>query len=318
MTVGESTNRPATRGTMPESTTPGLRVRVGIPHFFREAAGASGYGSSRPKARLPRSIALARCLQALLAQGRAHHDQLLHIGGRCLQATPSLQRGEQLLPALCLEIEVFTDGHHRLDEVLELFAGQIRVHSLELDDPRQLPLACRDSLVAAEPVADLTLYLEDDLVISDPLFFDKQRWFLARSDGRAVLMPHRYEMVPGGGGQRLLVDGPLRPEFIQRFCQPQEAAASGRFADGQSVSFDRTANPHAGLFCVNSDQIRQLRRHELPRQGFVTPLETAATLTVLQHFAVLKPSLAQRAFLWVEHGHPSFLGLLKQMPPCQG
>ena len=292
-------------------------MRVGIPHFFREDGhGCMGYGSSRPKARLPRSLALARCLQALLAQGRAHDDLVLHIGGRCLQPTPALERSGPPLPPLEVEVHVFTDGSHRLEEVLQLFGGQIQVHSLDLEDPRQLPLACRDHLVAAEPRADLSLYLEDDLVLSDPLFFDKQRWFLERSGGRAVLMPHRYELIPGGGGRRLLIDGPLRPGFIGRFCQPKDAVASARFLDGQQVSFDRTANPHSGLFCVNSEQIHALRQQTLPRQGFVTPLETAATLTVLQHFAVLKPALAHRAFLWVEHGHPSFLGTLKTLPRC--
>jgi hypothetical protein len=262
-------------------------------------------------------LALARCLQALLAQQRGHNDLMLHIGGRCLQATPALRRGEQVLPALSLEIHVFSDGSHQLDEVLQLFGGQLRIHQVELEDPRQLPLACRDHLIAADPRVDLTLYCEDDLVISDPLFFDKQLWFLSRSNHQAVLMPHRYELVPGGEGRRLLVDGPLRPEFIGRFCQPKDAVASGRFLDGQTVNFDRAANPHSGLFCISSDQITLLRQHALPRDGFVTPLETAATLTVLRHFAVLKPSPEHRAFVWVEHGHPSFLGFLDKLPRCR-
>ena len=185
-------------GAMAVSIPPPVRVRVGIPHFFREDGTDQGYGSSRPKARQQRSLALARCLQALLAQGRAHDDLVVHIGGRCLQPTPALEHSEPPLPPLEVEVHVFTDGSHRLEEVLQLFGGQIQVHSLDLQDPRQLPLACRDHLVAAEPVADLTLYLEDDLVLSDPLFFDKQRWFLNRSEGRAVLMPHRYELIPGG------------------------------------------------------------------------------------------------------------------------
>ncbi|MBE9154467.1 hypothetical protein [Cyanobium sp. LEGE 06113] len=301
---------------MAVSIPPAVRVRVGIPHFFREDGTNQGYGSSRPKVRQQRCLALARCLQALLAQGRAHDDLVLHIAGRCLQAAPALERSGPPLFPLVVEVHVFTDGSHRLEEVLQLFDGQIQVHSLDLEDPRQLPLACRDHLVAAEPRADLSLYLEDDLVLSDPLFFDKQRWFLERSGGRAVLMPHRYELIPGGGGRRLLIDGPLKPEFIERFCQPKVAVASARFLDGQQVSFDRTANPHSGLFCVNSEQILKLRQQPLPRQGFVTPLETAATLTVLQQFAVLKPALAHRAFLWMEHGHPSFLGRLRTFPHC--
>ena len=43
-----------------------LQVRIGIPHFFRETAGGSGYGSGRPGQRLARCLALSRCLGSLL------------------------------------------------------------------------------------------------------------------------------------------------------------------------------------------------------------------------------------------------------------
>jgi hypothetical protein len=59
-----------------------------------------------------------------------------------------------------------------------------------------------------------------------------------------------------------------------------------------------------------------LRKHNLPTEGFIGPLETAATLTVLQHFPVLKPTIRQRNFLWVEHGHPSYEGYLNLFPRC--
>ena len=52
----------------------------------------------------------------------------------------------------------------------------------------------------------------------------------------------------------------------------------------------------------------------LPNDGFVSPLETAATLTVLQHFPVLKPAAPHQGFLAVEHGHPSFLSYLQTFP----
>ena len=43
-----------------------LQVRIGIPHFFRETEGGSGYGSGRPGQRLARCIALSRCISSLL------------------------------------------------------------------------------------------------------------------------------------------------------------------------------------------------------------------------------------------------------------
>lgn len=294
---------------MAESTTSPLaplRVRVALPHHFREAPEGTGYGSGRSGARFSRCLALARCLHALLQLERSRTDQVLHIGDRCLDPTEPLRQGDHPLPAIQLEIHLFTSGENTLAEVVDLFRERLELHRLDLEDPRQLPLAARDFLIAATPSADLSLYLEDDLVLSDPLFLDKQVWFLRGCGGKAVLMPHRHELIPGGHGQRLLVDGPLREGFIRRFTQPQMDAGRGRFWDGQEIHFDRTANPHSGLFCLNSAQTEQLRQLKLPREGFVGPLETAATFTVLPHFAVMKPSFAQRNFLWVEHGHPSF------------
>lgn len=293
------------------------RVRVGLPHYFHQSEGETGYGSCRRNARLPRSLALARCLNAMFALERQHSDLVLNIANRCLQPTPTLLRGEQLLPAVSVEVHVFTDGTHQLQDVLDLFAGRIEVHHLALENPRHLPLACRDNLINAEPGADLTIYTEDDLVINDPFFFDKQLWFLNQTNSQAVLMPHRYELIPGARGRRLLPDGPLKPELISRFYQSQQNVASGRFLDGQNVSFDRTTNPHSGMFCISTAQAALLREKDLPRAGFVSPLETAATLTVLQHFAVLKTNLAQRQFLWVEHAHNSYLEYLKVFTECQ-
>ncbi len=52
----------------------------------------------------------------------------------------------------------------------------------------------------------------------------------------------------------------------------------------------------------------------LPQLGFVSPLETAAKLMVLQNFPVMKPNLKNWTFLLIEHGHPSFLHYLNKLP----
>lgn len=289
-----------------QDSLPTLRVRAALPHFYREHPGGTGYGSGREGQRLARSVALARCIGALQALQRSDQDLVLNIGRRWLDSTPGAEAASVPLPPLTIDVHVFTDGEHVLEEVFQSLVRGVTVHQLRLDDPRQLPLEARDYLIRAEPDTDLSLYLEDDLVIGDPLFLDKQHWFLQGCEHRAVLMPHRYEPIPGRRGQRLLVDGPLRDGFIGRFTQPRQDVGRGRFRGGAEVRFDRTANPHSGLFCLSQSQVRQLRTQTLPRDGFISPLETAATLTVLQSFAVLKPGLAQRDFLWVEHGHPSF------------
>ena len=292
-----------------------MLVRVAIPHFIRETQGGTGYGSGRVGSHLPRSLALGRCLSSLLALRRSPADTELRHSTRSIGRIPALPDSDQRVERIEVDIHVWTNGVDCLQEVLELYADRIRVHSVSLENPKLLPIHARDWLIQQDPIADLNLYLEDDIVISDPLFLDKQMWFLERTNHKAVLMPHRFEPHPTDPEARFLLDGPLPDRLIKPFCNPQRGVASGRFrTDLDPVSFDQSANPHSGCFVVDAEQIRYLRQQTLPQDGFVSPLETAATLTVLQHFLTLKPSEGHQRFLMVEHGHPSFLSCLESFP----
>ena len=289
-----------------------MRVHVCIPHFAREEvdpdANPQGYGSLRAGGQFERALALNRCLHSLLGLQRQAELTVLNIHQKRIDHAPSQ------LPPLELQISVCTDGEHQLNQVLDLFGPRIEIVRLPPDDPRKLPLACRDHLIANRAGADLLMYLEDDLVIHDPAFFDKQHWFLNKTGHRFALMPHRYEPVHQAGLHQLLVDGPLSPEFIGRFMTPQPNAAKGLYGGREAVSFDLASNPHSGCFVVSATQADELSQQPLPREGFVGPLETAATLTVLHRYPVMKPSLEHWRFLQVEHGHPSFRSYLNTLP----
>ena len=159
--------------------------------------------------------------------------------------------------------------------------------------------------------ADLNLYLEDDLVIHDHLFLDKTLWMAQRSDHRCVLLPHRYELtrrldLP----PRLFIDGAIDNDEIKAWHRPSAGFATGEFRGQKGLQFDCPSNPHSGCFCISQPQLLVLRELDLPRDGFVGPLETAATYTVGCAFLLLKPALVNRQFLMIEHGHPSYLGYL--------
>ena len=296
-----------------------LRLRVVIPHFFREGASeaSGGYGSGRRGNRLPRSLALARCLGSVLGLNRAQHDWILNIAERQLELTPAPTLAG--LAGVQVELHLFVSGQHWLQEVVELFAPRLVLHQLELADPMQLPLAAVRQLLDLAPPADLHLYLEDDLVVQDPRYVDKLAWFHQRTEHRFVLMPHRLEPTVANAPQRLFVDGPIKPVGQREsvWADQEPPVAQGRFWDGQELSFVRAANPHSGSFCLSTPQLEHVRQAPWPPQPFVGPLETAATGTVLGHFPVLKPSWACRDFLTLEHGNPSFLRLLGELPQRQ-
>ena len=289
-----------------------MRVQVCIPHYFREHSepgeNPNGYGSLRSGARLARSIALARCITGLLDMQGNPDTCLLNISRRTIDHRTTASEPLKIAISIC------TDGRHQLDDVLALYQQRIQVVELDLDNPRLLPLACRDHLIQNHTDADLLSYMEDDVVIHDKLFFDKQQWFHTKTNHQFALMPHRYERVDASSMETLLVDGPLAPEFIGRYAQPQQQVANGQFQGREAVSFDITDNPHSGTFTLSQVQATQLRGSALPTEGFVGPLETAATLTVLHRSPVMKPSLEHWRFLRVEHGHPSFLHYINQLP----
>lgn len=294
-----------------------LLVRACIPHFYSGTGDPNGYGSRRQGARVARSIALAQCLSSLIRLKHSTQDAILNIGNRTIDYL-SNEIHARSNEAIRIEILVCTDGRHQLDEILNHYDQYIERRIIDVDDPRLLPLAARDELISHSKIeADLYTYLEDDIIIHDSSYFHKQDWFLRKTNDQLSLMPHRYESINRQGIRSLLVDGPLDAGFISKFASPQENVASGLFRGIEQVSFDIANNPHSGTFTLSKKQALQLQKESLPTSGFVGPLETAATLTVLKFFPVLKPSKEYRSFLMVEHGHPSFKHYTKTLPHRQ-
>lgn len=60
---------------------------------------------------------------------------------------------------------------------------------------------------------DYFCYLEDDILIADPLFFDKQLWFSGQFGDDCMLQPNRYELFRDR--YKIYVDGPL-PKSLAR------------------------------------------------------------------------------------------------------
>lgn len=287
-----------------------LLVRVAIPHFCRIADNdGDGYGSSRSDAALFRAVALSRCLGAVLSLARAGKEEILGIAEANILKTPHSVVPGQQASGLVIDCHVFVCGDDYLGDALKAFERRITVHHLSLDDPRRLPFAARDFLLNDDAAgeADLSLYLEDDLVIQDRLYLDKLLWFYQKSENQFGLMPHRYELTGHHLTPRLFVDGPIDPSVLPEHQQPAGSVAGGVFAGVERIQFDIAVNPHSGSFSLSAVQRRKIVAAGVADEGFVGPLETVATNTVLQHFSVMKPAWANRDFLLLEHAHPSFL-----------
>jgi hypothetical protein len=253
----------------------------------------------------------------MLALGRQPQDLILNHAQQVLEVTPPRHDSTTRLMGVAVDLHLFVTGNAYLQEICEHFGSRITMHRLKLDDPMQLPLAAADWLCRqSEGEADLYCYFEDDLVIHDPRYVDKQVWFTERTQHQFVLMPHRLEPCVNEAPMQLCVDGPVKPEeqFEPVWSDQEQEAARGTYWDGRSVGFTTASNPHSGCFCMSEKQRQHWLANKFKPTEFVGPLETAATGTVWQHFPVLKPMWADRDFLCLEHGHPSFLTSLGQMP----
>jgi hypothetical protein len=287
-----------------------MRVQVCIPHYFREhadpEANPHGYGSLRRGARLSRSIALGRCISSLLNLRRGQETCLLNISNRTIEHHRNTESPLEI--AIC----IFTDGENMLSEVIDLYKNEIQIVRKSINNPRDLPLDCRDYLIKNHSDYDLLCYIEDDIIIHDKLYFDKIIWFHDQTNHQLSLMPHRYECIDKGNIDKLIIDG---PNFTgdRAIAIPQQKVAYGEFRGVEPVSFDMASNPHSGTFAVSQQQALKLRERFQPRVGFIGPMETAATLTVLLSFPVLKPSQECWQFLRVEHGSPSFLHTISSL-----
>ena len=287
-----------------------LLVRVAIPHFCRIASNdGEGYGSSRADAAIFRAMALCRCLGGVLSLARGLDEEILGIAEANVLPAPRLAAEPHLAPGIVIDCHVFVSGQDCLADALAAFDRRITVHQLQLEDPRRLPFEARDFLLkdAAPGPADLSLYLEDDLVIQDRLYLDKMLWFLRKTGHKYSLMPHRYEFTGDHLMPRLFVDGPINLEALPEHQKPSVQFAVGCFDGIRKIYFDLASNPHSGSFCCSAEQRRTILSLGISDEGFVGPLETVATFTMLEHLPVMKPSWLHRDFLLLEHSHPSFL-----------
>jgi hypothetical protein len=283
-----------------------VRVLVAVPHYYRPTAdNPRGHGSYAGDA--------DRRLRALTVTLVA----LRQTFGRP-QAVIDIQR-RTTVPAnrsfaVQADVVVCTTASDHLLDRLQL-GGEFYTHRPTGAHPPLLGFECHAALRERIGSYDFYCYLEDDLVVRDPLFFAKLRWFAGRFGPDAVLMPNRYEVSATHFVPKAYVDGPINPQATAAF---QDVSAQPELADeafGTRLVFRRPTNPHSGSFFLTAGQMAAWVKtpHFLDRNtSFVGPLESAATLGVMRTFRVYKPADDNAAFLELEHYAAAFLPLIRK------
>lgn len=281
-----------------------MRLLFTIPHYY-DASGGGAYGSLKANP-APRRAALASTIFGLhSAFGGAQG-----LMQRPILKSNDFQSGE-------IDVVVCTTAGRHLVGELRFPAGLLRHHETAAR-PKYLGFECHEVLRAGLGRYDWYCYLEDDLLIADPLFFSKLEWFNRLAGDEAALQPNRFEVSAGTRWHKLYIDGDLaQREISERLQDVSDRPELTGEALGAQFSFKRVNNTHSGCFFLNARQMARwaaqpdfLKRED----AYAGPLESAATLGLTRHFRVYKPARANAGFLEIRHLDNRYLGVRRAAP----
>ncbi len=290
--------------------TPRLKILATIAHFY-DAGGNGFYGSTGPNSK-PRSDALRTCVAALHQTLGPNQLTLLELRKPVLAQANTAERYD-------IDVVICTTGAKHLIQEISLPPSHFE-HRETKAEPMMLGFECHEVLRERLGQYDFYCYFEDDLVLSDPWFFVKLRWFAAHVGNDALLMPNRFELSATEPVQKLYIDGHFSTKFASAWQDiADRPAVNGRVLDTK-VAFERPTNPHAGCFFLNRAQMDYWanRPYFLDRDiSFIGPLESAATLGVMKTFRIYKPAPAHAGFLEILHANNRYLGNRLQTPAAK-
>jgi len=225
----------------------------------------------------------------------------------------SAQRLERTLDGLLESL-----GHTRLELVLNTMPG--RHVAATLSDHLRSRLVIRERQ-GVEPMflgfeaqvefadrvdeVDWFLYLEDDLVLNDPLMLEKLGYFNASTPPEALLLPHRYEFW---NGRKTYIDLVSRnsPEWTWNRLTVLE------IEDWKFAEFD---NPHSGCYFLSRHQLRRWMDTGQRWYGeisYTASRESAATGCLGEAFRLYKPHPDNLTFLEIRHLGTKYAELFAQ------
>jgi len=283
-----------------------MRILIAIPHFFLASDPAAINRSHRPLAKEERAGALRANITALISLFGSRAHGLDHFGRISWQAAPSMPHD--------IDIVICTTGDAHLVASLGWLPPLCR-HYNSKAEPAMLGFECHKVLAEARGRYDYYGYLEDDVVITDALFFRKRRLFDGLLGPEALLQPNRYEFQLQGTVRKLYVDYRLAPQLTAAYQDiTQQPRLQMAFVD-ETIFFERTSYPSAGCFFLNAEQLERWRNgpHFLDGDvSYFSPLDSAATLSVMKSFRIYKSVLDQAEFLEVLHASPRWIGSAAQ------
>ena len=286
-----------------------MRILVTIAHYFSAEAN-SRHASTSERRRDDRQRAIEEVISAY--RGQFGTNTTLDVGTKSFQ--PGLGSDDDIDI-----IAVTTSEKHLLTPDFCRRYG-VKVAKLELENPRMLGFSAQQILAERANRYDMFVFSEDDLRINDPSFFSKLVWFNQTYGQKRVLFPNRMEWNPEAPTLKTYIDGDLAPRIadnMNAFVTDDDVLYGQPL--GRQTVFRRARNPHSGYFALTRDQLNYWMRqpHWMDRDvGFISPLESSATLGVAKTFSIYKAYGRSSGFLEIEHMDNGFSNLkMPVLPP---
>ncbi|WP_314761966.1 hypothetical protein [uncultured Selenomonas sp.] len=309
-----------------------MKILVTIPHYYSHNPEGIYASNGDPKRKVENLRKLIVHLKTLFESPQAYcrYDLQNADGSRFTDA--DLQAGRPIARSLAnyyaanealhakVDIVLSTAGERHVLDRLGLPQGMYERRDFSDVDPKLLGFTCQDVLKERRGEYDYYCYMEDDLVVHDPLFFQKLAWFDALFGAEAVLLPHRFEyneqcVFPKGyvetdgfeAGSELVE----RLSFAQKYIDFAERPVLTAALPGGKMRFVKARNPHAGCFFLTAAQFELWL--SCPYYGertgeFSSTFESPATWGLIRTFGVYKSDFPVAAFFEIEHAGARFLG----------
>jgi hypothetical protein len=276
-----------------------LRVLITIPHYYKQDKTVS-YGSSRTT-RTERIESVSNCIISL-----QQHFSRAQYNINYLEETVERANTSNIVD---LDILVCTTGNEHLIDGIDLPTGCF-THIPTTSEPMMLGFECRDVLKSCLKRYDYYCFMEDDLIMTDPYFFQKLKHFSETTDIMNVLQPNRFEVSNTNQVvKKCYIDGDAFTPQISTFYRIDGPEHLVNFI-GTQVTLRQPLNPHSGCYFLNAEQFEywtQQPHYNDKDISFVGPLESAATLGLMKTFNVYKAPLEYASYLEIEHSGSNYL-----------
>lgn len=287
-----------------------MKILVTIPHFFKRISQNAKYTSQRDP--LPRLNALNTLIQTL-HQNFGRRQLMNEIEKKI--AIPANKSSQNVLDIIICH----TRNDHLIDSVF-LPRNFYQNYSTDVN-PMFLGFECHRILAENLGKYDYYCYLEDDLIIRDTNFFTKLNWFNQLTDKIQLLQPNRYELTLNQYVDKCYIDGSISLNHTKEYQNTKEnSQLKGRIFN-QTVTFNRSSNPHSGCFFLTNEQMKYWVDQEYfldKDDSFVGPLESAATLGIMKTFQIYKTSSDYANFLEIQHWGSGYACLLGSVIKVNG